>query len=79
MGVLWKPLMKIKIYNWKAKMKIIKRDGAEKGENVRNWYTQMKNIFNKMGYSKLYNPSAKRELTKHPKENQGEIYPREET
>lgn len=60
-------------------MKIFKLDDAEKGANVRNWYTQMKNIFNKTGYSKLYNPSAKRELTKHPKEDQGEVYPRGQT
>lgn len=60
-------------------MKIFKLDGAEKGENVRNWYTQMKNIFNKTGYNKLYILSAKRELIKHPKEDQGEIYPRGQT
>lgn len=71
--------MKIKIYNCLAKMKIFKLDDAEKSENIRNWYTQMKNIFNIMGYSKLYNPSAKRELAKHPKEDQGEVYSREQT
>lgn len=59
-------------------MKIFKPNDAEKSENVRNWYTQIKNIFNKTGYSKLYNPSAKRELTKHPKEDQGEVYPKEQ-
>lgn len=36
-------------------MKIFKLDDAEKGKNVRNWYTRMRNIFNKTGYSKLYN------------------------